>query len=57
MSTTTCWNFSGRRTRASAVPVAKEKVRRHALQRHRHIPVPVAPQRCNAVAPQCRQRV
>jgi hypothetical protein len=43
MSSSTCWNFSGRRTRASAVPVAEENVRRHALHRHRRIPVPVAP--------------
>jgi Transposase, Mutator family len=35
ISSTTWWNFSGRGMRASAVPVAEEKVRPHPRQRRR----------------------
>jgi hypothetical protein len=48
MSSTTWRTFSGRRTRASAVPVADENVRPHPLQRCRRRPVRVEPQRCSA---------
>jgi hypothetical protein len=56
MSATTSWTFSGRRTRANAVPVAEQKVRRHSVHRSRCSPVRVSPQRCRAVAPQWTHR-